>query len=61
MQRPQRGNHERLETATREGLGAAAFGVAWAEGRAMTLEQAVEYALNLSDPDEAQRSRRSVL
>ena len=32
-------------SATRAQLGAAAFDKAWAEGRAMSLEQAVEYAL----------------
>jgi tetratricopeptide (TPR) repeat protein len=31
--------------ATRAGLGDAAFAAKWAEGRAMTLEQAIEYAL----------------
>ena len=31
--------------ALRAALGEAAFTVAWAEGRAMTLEQAIEYAL----------------
>jgi predicted ATPase/class 3 adenylate cyclase len=31
--------------ATRAGLGDAAFAEQWAEGRAMTLEQAIEYAL----------------
>jgi hypothetical protein len=29
----------------RETIGGAAFAAAWAEGRAMTLEQAVAYAL----------------
>jgi len=36
--------------ATRAGLGAATFAAAWAEGRAMTLEQAVEYALAGGEP-----------
>jgi len=31
--------------AVRDALGAAAFAAAWAEGSAMTLERAVEYAL----------------
>jgi hypothetical protein len=31
--------------ATCAGLGDAAFAVKWSEGRAMTLEQAIEYAL----------------
>jgi hypothetical protein len=31
--------------ATRSRLGVIAFEAAWAEGRAMTLEQAIEYAL----------------
>jgi len=32
--------------AIREGIGNAAFDAAWAEGRAMSLEQAVAYALS---------------
>ena len=31
--------------SVREALGAEAFSAAWAEGKAMPLEQAVEYAL----------------
>jgi len=34
--------------STRVALGNAAFEAAWAEGRAMTLDQAIEYAL---EPD----------
>lgn len=34
---------------THERLGEAAFATAWAKGRAMTLEQAVEYALEADD------------
>jgi predicted ATPase/class 3 adenylate cyclase len=42
--------HERLDyesrvAAAREALGAEAFAAAWEEGRAMTLEQAIAYAL----------------
>jgi MalT-like TPR region len=37
--------YERDEAAAREALGEEAFADAWAEGQAMTLEQAVEYAL----------------
>jgi hypothetical protein len=36
---------DRRLASTRSGLGEAAFATAWAEGRAMTLEQAIEYAL----------------
>ncbi len=36
---------ERIENATRAALGEDAFATAWAEGRALTAEQAVEYAL----------------
>ncbi len=36
---------DRRLASTRRGLGEVAFPAAWAEGRAMTLEQAVEYAL----------------
>jgi hypothetical protein len=38
-------DYDRRLASTRSGLGEAAFGAAWAEGRAMTLEQAIEYAL----------------
>jgi len=36
-------------TVTRERLDAGNFAVAWKEGRAMTMEQAVEYALKESE------------
>jgi non-specific serine/threonine protein kinase len=45
MPRPERGDHERFETGARDGLGDAVFTAAWAEGRVMTLEKAIEYAL----------------
>jgi tetratricopeptide (TPR) repeat protein len=38
--------HDRTIAAARTALGEAAFHRAWAEGRVMTLEQAVAYALN---------------
>jgi predicted ATPase/class 3 adenylate cyclase/Tfp pilus assembly protein PilF len=41
----ERKEDERDQAAVREALGEAAFAAAWAEGRAMTLEQAIEYAL----------------
>jgi tetratricopeptide (TPR) repeat protein len=37
--------HDEVVAATRTPLGDAVFAAAWAEGRAMTLEQAIEYAL----------------
>ncbi len=37
--------YDRRLASTRGALGEAAFSAAWAEGRAMTLEQAIEYAL----------------
>jgi tetratricopeptide (TPR) repeat protein len=37
--------HDRYVALTREQLDESAFGAAWAEGRAMTMEQAVAYAL----------------
>jgi predicted ATPase/class 3 adenylate cyclase len=42
--RPQ-ANKERFMTSLRAALGDTAFEAAWAEGRAMTLEHAIEYAL----------------
>jgi len=41
----ERAEHDHAITATRSELGAKAFAAAWAEGRAMTLEQAIDYAL----------------
>jgi DNA-binding CsgD family transcriptional regulator len=38
-------SHDQSMVSTREALGDAPFAEAWAEGRAMTLDQAVEYAL----------------
>jgi tetratricopeptide (TPR) repeat protein len=40
-----RADYERNVAAARAGLSESAFASAWAEGRAMTVEQAVEYAL----------------
>ena len=45
MPRPEAGDQERFWAAIRERPEGTAFAAAWAEGRAMTLEQAVEYAL----------------
>lgn len=42
--------HEQTMAALRESLGPAAFDAAWAEGRAMTPEQAIRYALEGIDP-----------
>ena len=42
--------NERDTAETRAALGEAAFAAAWAEGRAMTLEQAVAYALDEPRP-----------
>jgi hypothetical protein len=41
----ERAEYERAVAASRTALGEAAFAAAWAEGRAMTLERAVEFAL----------------
>jgi hypothetical protein len=40
---------KRDEAMARDELGEAMFNVAWAEGLAMTLEQAIEYALEDSE------------
>ncbi len=42
---PERADYERSVAAVRAGLTQAAFQVTWAEGRAMTLEEAIKYAL----------------
>jgi len=45
--------------SARRGLGEATFDKAWADGQAMTLEQAVEYAVEPGEPDTSSRSRQS--
>ena len=40
-----RADHDRAVAAARAALGEEAFAAAWAEGRAMTLEQAIAFAL----------------
>jgi predicted ATPase/DNA-binding SARP family transcriptional activator/DNA-binding CsgD family transcriptional regulator len=44
-----RTDYNRGVAAARAGLGEAAFAAAWAEGKAMPLEQAVEYALSAKE------------
>jgi non-specific serine/threonine protein kinase len=41
----ERAEHEQNESLARVQLGAAEFAAAWAEGRAMTMDQAIAYAL----------------
>jgi hypothetical protein len=41
----ERDNHERDMAAAREALGEEVFAVLQAEGRAMTMHEAIEYAL----------------
>jgi hypothetical protein len=41
--------YERTLAAGRAALGGAAFAAAWAEGRAMSLDEGIEYALEESD------------
>jgi hypothetical protein len=43
---PDRKDYERYLASARAQLDEAAWEAAWQEGQAMTLEQAVEYALN---------------
>jgi non-specific serine/threonine protein kinase len=42
-----RADHDQDVAAVRAALGEAACAAAWAEGRAMSLEQAIEYALDV--------------
>jgi hypothetical protein len=44
-----RAAYERNVAAVRAQFDAASFAAAWAEGRAMTLEQAIAYALSEDD------------
>jgi non-specific serine/threonine protein kinase len=46
----ERADHERAVAAARAGVDEAAFAMAWGHGRAMTLEQAAEYALATEEP-----------
>jgi predicted ATPase/class 3 adenylate cyclase len=48
-------HHERCVTATRTALGDEAFAAAWAEGRAMTLDQALACARRSTDPDQCRQ------
>ena len=41
-------DHDKSVASARAALGGPAFAAAWAEGRAMTLEQAIEYALSMA-------------
>jgi non-specific serine/threonine protein kinase len=50
--------YDHYTATTRARLGEAAFAAAWAEGGAMTLDQAIDYALVWSEPAEAAGSRR---
>jgi DNA-binding NarL/FixJ family response regulator len=51
------GYQERYVIAARAGLGDAAFATAWAQGQAMTLEQAVEYALRVTEAPHRTRKK----
>src|SRR5262249_12941700 len=46
----ERENYDQNVALVRQVLGEAAFTTAWAAGRAMTLDQAMAYALRESDP-----------
>jgi hypothetical protein len=50
----ERAEHERPVTAVRTALGQEAFAAAWTEGRAMSLEDAIAYALAEPSPGEAE-------
>ena len=45
-----RADYERGVAAARDGLDEQSFAAAWARGRAMTLDEAVEYALEVEEP-----------
>ena len=49
--------YDHYTDTTRAGLQEAAFAAAWAEGQAMTLDQAIDYALAGSEPVESPRRR----
>ncbi len=47
---PDQADYDKYSALTRSALGESAFATTWAEGRAMTLEQAIEYALERRSP-----------
>ena len=49
-----RADHDRDVATVRAALGEAAFAAAWAQGRAMTMEQAIAEALGGGDSGAAQ-------
>ena len=58
---PDQTDYQDVVTNTRAALGDATFAAAWAEGRAMTLEQAIEYALAADTrPEEGHGSSSNV-
>jgi class 3 adenylate cyclase len=54
----ERAGHDAWLSATQQALGEEAFATAWAAGQAMTIEQAVQYALNPSLPLSSLRAPR---
>jgi hypothetical protein len=52
-----RADYERSVSVARERLDEPVFAAAWADGRAMTLEQAIAYALEVSPVDVEQPAR----
>ena len=50
LTRAQQANHDRDVATVQQRLDPEAFAAAWAAGRAMTLEQAIAYALERSAP-----------
>jgi predicted ATPase/DNA-binding CsgD family transcriptional regulator len=50
---PWRAEHERRVAATRASLGDVAFAAAWAEGRSLSLDQAIAYARAADEPASA--------
>jgi len=54
---PAADHHDRYVASARIGLGDAAFLAGWAQGRAMSLEQAIEYALTPAEKPQVQADR----
>ncbi|HKX17170.1 MAG TPA: LuxR C-terminal-related transcriptional regulator [bacterium] len=54
---PLRTDHDSNVAATRAALGKESFAVAWAQGRTMTLEQAIEYALAATEGPPRERGQ----
>jgi DNA-binding NarL/FixJ family response regulator len=57
MRSAERADHVRAEPAVRASLAPERLAVAWADGRSMTVQQAVEYACSSASPEDLDGER----